>query len=280
MPHPRWKGLIPRSRAVRVAIVIAVLAAALPAGFGIHRYRANAELERLLRKGRFGGDVVTTHWSGRVNAALIVLSDTQYGPLPGIGERLQAIWHLLGEPTGIGTAGPGCDLDKLFARLEPLDSLDTIVLGSCGTMGGELNRVTGSPRLRRLWLRDVHLTPEAVRTFDRFRELEDVNLERSTGFGDEALARIAKLPRLRRLALSSRSTATDAGIARLVPLRGLELLSLQGMQLTDDAVPALAEIAPKRLDVRGTKLTANGVHRLRTALPDSVIKSNYDDANE
>lgn len=271
-PHDRFRFF--RSRAARFAAVALFAAAAISIGFGVARYRSNAELQRLVGAGRFGGYVVTTHHEGPVHGWLVVLSDTQYGPLPAVGDGLRDIWRLLGEPTGVNSEGPGCDFKQAFPRLADAALLEEIDLTECGTIGGELGELSRCGRLRSLWVGRMHFTPEAVRAFGRLRRLEELTLWKSTGIDDAAAAEIAKLTRLRRLSLV-RASVTDVGVERLSALPALDRLSLAGTRVTDASVSALIRMAPQRLELSGTDLTTQGVARLRAALPNSDVRADF-----
>ncbi len=262
----------PRSRIMRIGIALAIVALMLPGGLAVRRYRANVELERRLQTSRYGGNVVTTHDRGHVTQALDLLSDTQYGPLPEIGEWLQSVWWLMGEPVGINSAGSGCNLGEIFARCADLSSLERIDLDSCGTIGDELHYVAGRRSLKRLWLRKMHITPAAVEAIATLNRLEDLNVQSSSGVDDDAMRVIGKLPRLRELTLSGPGV-TDDGVAALETLKNLSELSLWQTDITDASVPVLIRMAPQRLSVSETGITAQGVADLRRALPTTIVKA-------
>lgn len=274
----RLSDRIPR-RPVLLLIVGLSIAAAVPIGFGVRRYRAHAEIEGLVRSARFGGNLGTTHSNGRIapwlSHWLSVLTETDYGPVPGVAGTLRHAWWMLGEPTTADSAGPGIDLGKLIPKLGRLSGLESVKLDSSGAIGSELGYLAGSERLTKLWLRGMHVSPAAVGRLDRLERLEDLNLQNSTGIDDEAAGRIARLSRLQRLSVAG-TAITDAGVERLSSLRGLERISLWRTQVTDESVPALVRMAPREINVTGTGLTADGLTRLRRELPASEVESDLD----
>jgi len=87
-----------------------------------------------------------------------------------------------------------------------------------------------------------------------------------------AAARLDRLPDLRSLDLSD-SRVTDAGLAGLAALTGLEELVLIGdIGVTDAGLAHLSGLTRlRKLDLHGTRVTPAGVARLRRALPHAEI---------
>jgi len=87
-----------------------------------------------------------------------------------------------------------------------------------------------------------------------------------------AAAHLDRLPDLRSLDLSD-SRVTDAGLAGLAALTGLEELVLIGdIGITDAGLAHLRGLARlRKLDLRSTRVTPAGVARLRRALPHAEI---------
>ena len=68
-------------------------------------------------------------------------------------------------------------------------------------------------------------------------------------------------------------TIGDGDLARLRAFPHLQKLDLTGRPITDAAVPSISRLKELRiLRVAGTKITDEGVFRLRTALPSCVIE--------
>jgi len=259
----------------RCLAAIAVLAAlAFPIGSTVLQYRSNAELDRLLKRARFGGGIATHAWDERVDRGLIVLADTRYGPLPVIGRWMREIWLMAGELRAVQSNGAGCDARQILPLLDSAESLNAIEFSQAGEIGAELRFVANCNDLDRLWLYRMDIQPKAVRLIASMQSIEDLELQASTGIDDEAVEQLARLPRLRRLNLAW-TELTDAGLEHLRQHRDLEWLWLRSTRITDASVPALIEMAPRRFSVQQTGLSAEGVARLTAALPNSRIDSDY-----
>ncbi len=106
----------------------------------------------------------------------------------------------------------------------------------------------------------LHIAPNVV----------EVDLSR-TKVTDEGLKHIGKLARLTHLNLS-RTQITDKGIEHLSGLRSLEYLNLYGTGVGDGVLPILAKHRKlKSLYTWKTKITAEGLSKLRKALPDAKL---------
>ena len=95
---------------------------------------------------------------------------------------------------------------------------------------------------------------------------------RRSHIADADLAKIGQLPRIKRLHLEG-NDISDAGIPALAPFKGIEYLDLYGnSRVTDASVDLLAAMASlKRIYLSGTGITPDGLKRLRAARADLVI---------
>jgi hypothetical protein len=177
--------------------------------------------------------------------------------------------------------------DGLFAYLQPLRKLETLILAYTG-IRGDFTPLYGLP------LRDVRLEGSrfvgdacaaALAGFPTLRRVEvhmtgitDVGLQSLSSLPlevlwlgpritDAGLASIAGMTTLRHLDLCAHMV-TDAGIAALSNLRNLEILWITRCSVTDKSVPVLAGLQSlKELNVNDTGITSAGLARLRAALP-------------
>jgi hypothetical protein len=169
----------------------------------------------------------------------------------------------------LGTAGG-------LPKLRALKHRSTIV-----TDDG-IERLAASGSLAALLMQDFAISDAAGRHLAGCRSLASLEVFRCQGFGtpgvlalaglplerltlrdlpqvgDDALAVVAQLPKLRRLTLHELASVGDEGLARLAAAGGLQVLDLWAMPLVSDAsarviagLPALEE-----LSVRETAMTA------------------------
>jgi hypothetical protein len=121
---------------------------------------------------------------------------------------------------------------------------------------------TGQSQIIELRRTDVTLKElDSLAGLDGLRELV---LTRSQ-FGDEGLATIAQYapPELERLVLGD-VDATDAGLARLAPLKNLKALNLGTTRVTDDGLAHLAEMTSlELLRLGSSQITDAGMTHLQ-----------------
>ena len=94
-----------------------------------------------------------------------------------------------------------------------------------------------------------------------------IRLPRSRSAQDAAVLPLAQLPTLRFVELSG-NQISDSNLQVLRELPRLEALFLDSTMVSDRSIDVLSELSTLRfLDVRRSRMTAEGVARLRTALP-------------
>jgi hypothetical protein len=95
---------------------------------------------------------------------------------------------------------------------------------------------------------------------------------RRSHIGDADLAKIGQLSRVKRLHLEG-NDISDAGIPALAAFKGIEYLNLYGnSRVTDESVDRLAAMnSLKRIYLSATGITPEGLKRLRAARVDLVI---------
>ena len=162
--------------------------------------------------------------------------------------------------------------DDDLRRLAPLAQLNTLGLIRARIRGHGLAHVARLPLLD-LSLAHSKISDDAL-TYFRFSKLQCLNLNQ-TRIGDTGLARISTMPDLRTLYLDG-TRVTDAGLAEVARISTLEELSLLRDQVTDVGLTHLSNLkALRRLDVRTTQVTEPGIARLKQAIPDCKIVSDY-----
>lgn len=96
---------------------------------------------------------------------------------------------------------------------------------------------------------------------------------------DEGLGYVSAARRLESLVLFN-TKVTDKGIEHLAELKKIQYLKISSLEITDASVPQLSKLQSlKRLWTSGTSISAEGVDRLRSALPTcEVISSTGDES--
>lgn len=106
---------------------------------------------------------------------------------------------------------------------------------------------------------------------NRFPGLEWLHLQ-DTYVTDDCLASLRRLHHLKMVVLSQTSIS-DQALKQLATLHDLEQLELCRTQISDEGVLFLENLSSLRLlDLSGTKVSRRAIRKLRTHLPDCVIR--------
>ncbi len=156
---------------------------------------------------------------------------------------------------------PGC------GEYEPTADELSVAM-SIREMGG---RVTERGKMHvEVYLNGTKISDGDLPMLEEFPHLELLNLQ-DTGITDEGMRHIGKLKNLKRLTLQH-SKVTDAGLEHLIGMTSLEELDLVGLPITDLGLePLHGLINLKKLYFDPQRTSAEGVRRLRDALPDTKI---------
>jgi hypothetical protein len=133
--------------------------------------------------------------------------------------------------------------DAGVARLSACKNLEWLDLSGIPITDAGVAVVADMPELTQLFLEGTQATDASIPTIAKLNKLAELDLSRLPGIGDDGLAALAPLKQLKILHLSN-SPIGDAGLVHLQSLKRLE-----------------------SLDVEGTKVTPEGLKRLRAALP-------------
>ena len=162
------------------------------------------------------------------------------------------------------------DALQAFAKLETLDELH---LEDCGLTDERLQHFSGPAKLKSLALERNEIDgPGLVHLVGL--NLQSLGLE-FNNLRDDMLAHLVQLKSLDTLGLSYCRGVTDRGIRSgvLQSMTHLKQLGLRGTpQVTDASLNDLEKL--KHLDhltIRETKITAEGVERLKRAMPKTVV---------
>jgi Leucine-rich repeat (LRR) protein len=151
--------------------------------------------------------------------------------------------------------------------LESLPYLRTLALD--GRTDDELPRLYGLTRLKRLVLyANAHCTePGLICLLEHLPELESLSIvpdEDHPPLSDAGLAALARLPRFRNLEVYEYDNVSDAGLAHLKAMTGIEVLDLADEPITDAGLAHLSGLSTIRsLRVSNTPVTDAGLAHLR-----------------
>jgi Leucine-rich repeat (LRR) protein len=136
----------------------------------------------------------------------------------------------------------------------------------------EMPSIAGCKKLENLNLASFDLRLSEVL---RFRELPNMKVfvvSNALDVNDEMIAEIVKrCPNLTTLSLDN-TGVTDEATPKIASLKNLKWLTLNGTKITDRSVaPLSAASMITHLDINRTKISADGLERLRDALPKATI---------
>jgi hypothetical protein len=166
--------------------------------------------------------------------------------------RRLALWHAT-KVTGAGLAA--------------VKQLQSLSLGEAALDAAGMRALAGLPELSELTLgRGIEpALCELLPTLPKLKRLRLIGGLGDVGFDDDCLPHVL-LTKVEALQLCGRFTRT--GIATLSGLPSLKELVLGGCSLRDDDLDGVAVLRSlQRLDLRSTLITADGVERVRSALP-------------
>ncbi|OYV85611.1 MAG: hypothetical protein B7Z73_13230 [Planctomycetia bacterium 21-64-5] len=126
-------------------------------------------------------------------------------------------------------------------------------------------------QLRQLSLTRAKIDSDGLANLEALSELRWLELD-LTNVGDDGLKHLRHLPALTTLSLQL-TGITDAGLIELTKLPALDnFLDLNGTEVTDAGVETLKQLRRlRRLELGRTKVTAEGIRKLREALPETDI---------
>lgn len=159
--------------------------------------------------------------------------------------------------------------DSGLRHLRGLTSLDELNLGLTRVTGNGLVNLKGMTRLKRLSLWGTYVSDDGFDNIEGLASLEELRLD-STKITDAGLASLRSLKNLKLLKLSW-TEVTDNGLSHLTTLNRLEVLELDGTQTTDAGLVYLKGLTSLRRLRPNSKMTDNGVGKLRKSLPNCQL---------
>jgi len=142
-----------------------------------------------------------------------------------------------------------------------------------------LEKLTALSKLERLTLAGNAVNNDGLRLLSRFPDLRELDLS-ILAVNDEGLAHLPEVKKLEWLNVRYSEgfggvMMTNAGIRSLSQVTGLKTLNLTGAgKITDDCVEDLMQLSGLRsLNLSAAGITARGIARLRTGLPQCEFRS-------
>lgn len=174
----------------------------------------------------------------------------------------------------LGDVGGPKLTDAALARLAELKGLESLDLHDVGLTDKRMKHVARLTRLRHLSVFEQRpeLSDAGLAHLAALKRLETLSLSGDM-VSNAGLAHLAGFANLRHLSLSG-CTVTDAGLKHLSRLDRLRSLELSETRVTDEGLKHLADLNELRLLFigRSARVTAEGVARLRKALPALKVK--------
>jgi hypothetical protein len=150
-------------------------------------------------------------------------------------------------------------LVRLCGDAYPLRSVELVELGSqCSDQ--DLSEIESLRQARILFLNGAKVNGQGLATLKNWPRLETLDLTKCT-ISDDGVQYVTASRGLKTLSLA-RTQVSDSGLFFLADLRSLEELDLEDTSVTDRGLQALSHLSLKRLNVRRTMVTDQGVAQL------------------
>ncbi len=160
--------------------------------------------------------------------------------------------------------------DEGLAAIGQLKSLKRLEIVHTHVTDAGLAHVAKLKNLRQLHVHGPETTAAALPFVSELQELYELDVYDKAA-SNQTIEQIAKLPKLRMLMLVN-GIFDDAGVMQLAKVGTLEAVSLSSPHVTDASVDALSTLKRlRKLNVGGTKISADGKAKLKFALPNAEI---------
>ncbi|MDC0934641.1 hypothetical protein OAS39_00030 [Pirellulales bacterium] len=161
--------------------------------------------------------------------------------------------------------------DESLEHIEKLSKITQLALADCDITDAALKHLAGLNTLETLGLTENLIDGDGLKFLRGMTHLRELCLDENP-LRDIGLSHIASMPNLEKLGLCD-SLITDEGIKHLVSLPSLVYLTILDCEgISDSSIEYFAEMQSlKNLELYGTKLTRDGIDRLRKAVPNCQI---------
>ncbi len=162
----------------------------------------------------------------------------------------------------------------------PLKSTRALDLSQTAIGDGGLKTLAGAQQIRALDISTTKITDDGLAYFKDYKEKGPIELKiKDTAITDRGLQVLADTGHpFSQLDLDG-TQITDAGLVHLQRIPKLtSYVGLSNTSITDEGIDALSQLKKVRqINLTATKVTAQGVARLKAALPKCQIKSDFSD---
>ena len=180
-----------------------------------------------------------------------------------VTERSRRVVRRIEALNGMATQWLRLDVDFLRTRLQ-FGPIEQVYLLGPKTGDGELRVLDDVPRLKILTLTNTRVSDEGLASLARFRDLNCLYY----GYIDHTKI-IGEAGRK----LETRPLGGGKGLAALKDLPNLEVVQMHGPGTSDDDIEGFVALKRlKLLDLVNTRVTDEGVARLKKALPNCSIR--------
>lgn len=200
---------------------------------------------------------------------VIHLVDTQctadgFEALSAIPNLSEIVWE--GQPVAA----------KPLKSLQRLPNLSMLTLGSRPQFDDDCaDAIKDFPSLTGLFISGTSIGPAGLKSLANLKKLSNLSLYSCQTVNDDSGALLAELPALTQLNIGNTSFG-DRGLRDLLKQRRFSTLHVFETPITDESIPALSsQRSLVSLDVRLTKMTADGIKRLANEMPWCHIASSH-----
>lgn len=160
--------------------------------------------------------------------------------------------------------------DEGLAAIGQLTSLKRLEIVHTHVTDVGLAHLAKLKNLRQLHVHGPETTASALPFVGELQELYELDVYDKAA-SNQTIEQIVKLPKLRMLMLVN-GIFDDAGVKQLAKVGTLEVVSLSSPHVTDASVDALSTLKRlRKLQLGGTKISADGKAKLQAALPNAEI---------
>ncbi len=167
--------------------------------------------------------------------------------------------------------GPKID-DQVLEVIAGLGNLNRVALENCDITDPGVAKLAKLPLVELTIYQCVSVTDEGLKILAGYTQLEHLTLRDVAAKGSA----LAKLPHPEKLVSlnMAQSGIGDAEVRGIVKMTNLQSLNLSETTLTDAAIESLSKMGSvKQLMLTQTGISAEGMERLRRALPECSIRS-------